>query len=133
MMSRGNLRRQLFISVYLVPFVEEDYSWLKPFQPGFFNIAVTEDDDLVAYYAFSRSRSVEAYFSAEFFAGDYISFKPFPIVQVADHDLFIRQDAGFFQNIFINCYAAFVRKVRLGYRCHVYLCSQKTSQHDFYP
>jgi hypothetical protein len=43
-MSRKNLRRRLFVSVYLVPFVKEDYSWPKPFQPAFFNIAVTEDD-----------------------------------------------------------------------------------------
>ena len=59
-------------------------------------IAVAEDDDLIADNAFSRGRPVQTYLTRVLFAGYDIGLKPLSIIYIGDLHLLIGKHAGIF-------------------------------------
>jgi hypothetical protein len=109
-------RRLLYFENTII-IIKEDDSWRKGFQFGIFDITVAEDNDLVSDDTFPGCRAVQAYLA--FLTGDDIRLKPFAVIDITDHYLFIWQDPGLLEDSFINGDASLIGKVGFGNGCYM--------------
>jgi hypothetical protein len=100
------------------------------FDLGIVEVAVAEDDDFIAYNTFPGRGAVQAYLAGILFAWNDIRLKPFTIIYIADHHLFIGKHARSFQNRFVYRNTSFIRNIGFRYGSHMDLRPQHTSQHN---
>ena len=119
-----SLSEGLFNADNLILVAEENYSWIESLRISIFNIAITENDNFIAYNTLPCCRTIKA--DLTFPAGNHIGFKPFSVVEVAHHDLFVGKYPRLLQNLPIESETAFIGEIRLRNRRHMDLCSQYT-------
>jgi hypothetical protein len=107
--------------------VEENDLWRITFQLAVLAVVVAENDDPVSHYAFPCGGTVQTDFSGALLPWYRICLKPLPIVEIADHYLFIGKDVRLFEYGFVDGYAPLVGEVGLSDGCNMYLGSQNTA------
>jgi hypothetical protein len=115
------IKGRLFNADYSVLVVDENYSRIESLRISIFNVAITENDHFIADNTFPCCGTIQA--DLAFPAGDHIGFKPFSVVEVAHHDLFVGKYTRLFQNLPIKSETAFVGEIGLRNRRHMDLCS----------
>ncbi len=90
-----------------------------------------EDDQPIADFSFSGRSAVQANFSAPGFAGDCVGFKPFPVFDVRDEDLFEGQDFRLLHQARIDGEAAVVIELGIRHTRHVEFAFQHDEVHGF--
>ena len=86
-------------------------------------VTVAEDDNPVSDNTFSRSGSVQTDLTS--FTGYRIRLKPFTVIEIADHNLFIREYSCLFEDRFIYSDTSLIRKVRLCNGCNMNSCCEQ--------
>ncbi len=81
----------------------------------FIQMAISEDDNLVADRAFSGRRAVKAKRLGTPLTGDYIRLETLSVVHVADHYLLIGKKPDYIHKIAVYSYTAFISKIRFSY------------------
>jgi hypothetical protein len=86
-------------------------------------VNVTEDYDLVADSALSRSRSIETKLTRSGFARDHVSLKTLTIIHIANHHLLVWKYADHIHDFSVNGDASLISEIRFGDGCKVDLRS----------